>query len=136
MLYPVYVHLGDEQHAHGAVIPDFPGCHSAADELEALPRAVQEAVEVYFEGEDMAIPAPTPLDVLAKREEFADGGVWMLMDIDLARVATKGVRVNVMLPGDLLRRIDDYTRSHHLSRSGFLAQASTLLLESSGQAKK
>jgi len=33
MLYPVYVHLGDETHAHGVTIPDFPGCFSAADDL-------------------------------------------------------------------------------------------------------
>ncbi len=26
MLYPVYVHMGDEDHAHGITIPDFPGC--------------------------------------------------------------------------------------------------------------
>nr|WP_295580638.1 type II toxin-antitoxin system HicB family antitoxin [uncultured Lamprocystis sp.] len=30
MLYPVYVHPGDADHAHGVTIPDFPGCFSAA----------------------------------------------------------------------------------------------------------
>ncbi len=32
MLYPAYIHIGDDQHAHGVTIPDFPGCFSAADE--------------------------------------------------------------------------------------------------------
>ena len=32
MLYPVYVHVGDDQYAHSVTIPDFPGCFSAADE--------------------------------------------------------------------------------------------------------
>ncbi len=31
MLYPAYVHIGDDQHAHGVTFPDFPGCCSAAD---------------------------------------------------------------------------------------------------------
>jgi predicted RNase H-like HicB family nuclease len=45
MLFPVYVHVGDKDHAHGVTIPDLPGCFSAADEWEDLPRMVQEAVE-------------------------------------------------------------------------------------------
>ena len=50
MLYPAYIHIGDEQHAYGVTFPDFPGCFSAADEWEDLPRMIQEAAEVYFEG--------------------------------------------------------------------------------------
>ena len=39
MLYPVYVHPGDESHAHGVTFPDFPGCFSAADEwCQATPK--------------------------------------------------------------------------------------------------
>ena len=94
MLYPVYVHLGDEKHAHGATIPDFPGCFSAADELDDLPAQVQEAVEVYFEGEEVEVPTPTPLEVLAAGPEY-QGGVWMLIDIDLSKVNTKAVRLNL-----------------------------------------
>lgn len=32
MLYPIYVHMGDDKHAHGIVFPDFSGCFSAADD--------------------------------------------------------------------------------------------------------
>jgi len=60
MIYPVYVHLGDAEHAHGATIPDFPGCFSAADDWQDLPAKIQEAIEVYCEGEALEIPAPTP----------------------------------------------------------------------------
>jgi predicted RNase H-like HicB family nuclease len=49
MLYPAYVHIGDNQRAHGVTIPDFSGCFSAADEWENLPHMIQEAAEVYFE---------------------------------------------------------------------------------------
>ena len=122
MLYPVYVHPGDERHAHGVTFPDFPGCFSAADEWADLPRLIQEAVEVYFEGEAGDIPPPTPLEVLARDPAYADG-IWLLVDIDLERVNPRRVRLNVSLPAPLVARIDRYAAAHHLSRSGFLAQA-------------
>lgn len=124
MLYPVYIHPGDEHTAHGVVFPDFPGCFSAADEWEDLPRLIQEAVEVHFEGEETEVPAPTPLDRLAADPGYT-GGVWMLANIDLARVRNKprSVRLNISLPADLVARIDDYAQSHGASRSGFLAEA-------------
>lgn len=122
MLYPVYVHPGDESHAHGVTFPDFPGCFSAADEWADLPRLIQEAVEVYFEGETAAIPPPTPLEVLARDPAHA-GGTWLLVDIDLERINPRRVRLNVSLPASLVARIDRYAAAHHLSRSGFLAQA-------------
>ena len=64
MLYPVYVHVGDADHAHGVTFPDFPGCFSAVDDWSDLPAAVQEAVEAHFSGEADAAPPPTPLELL------------------------------------------------------------------------
>lgn len=122
MLYPVYVHLGDEQHAHGVTIPDIPGCFSAADSWDELPAKIQEAVEVFFEEEDMEIPQPTPLEKLAQKPDYMDG-VWMMVDLDFTRIRLKAMRINISLPKPLVRRIDEYARHHHLSRSGFLAKA-------------
>jgi predicted RNase H-like HicB family nuclease len=128
MLYPVYVHPGDAGHAHGVTIPDFPGCFSAADRWEDLPAKVQEAVEVYCEGEDLDIPAPTAWETLASRPDYQDG-VWLLADIDLTRLGTRSVQLNVSLPEGLLRRIDAYAKAQHMSRSGFLAKAAAEALE-------
>ena len=128
MLYPVYVHPGDERHAHGVTFPDFPGCFSAADEWADLPRLIQEAVEVYFEGEAGEVPPPTPLEVLARDPAYADG-IWLLVDIDLERINPRRVRLNVSLPAPLVARIDRYAAAHHLSRSGFLAQAAERSLQ-------
>lgn len=122
MIYPVYVHLGDAEHAHGVTIPDFPGCFSAADDWQDLPAKIQEAIEVYCEGEAMEIPDPTPLEDLTARGGY-EGGVWLLVDVDLSRVWPKAVRLNISLPEPLVRRIDAYARAHRLSRSGFLARA-------------
>lgn len=130
MLYPVYVHAGDENHYHGVTLPDFPGCFSGADTWEDLPANIQEAVEVHFEGEDMEIPEPTPLEKLVANPEYR-GGAWMMADIDLGRIRSKSVRINISLPGYLVRRIDEYAKGQHLSRSGFIAKAAERLMQDS-----
>lgn len=122
MLYSVYVHMGDNKHAHGVTIPDFPGCFSAADDWDSLPMNIQEAIELYCEGEDMKIPAPTPLEQLVSRPEY-EGGAWLLVDVDVSRLSTKPVRINISLPENLVQNIDRYAKAHHLTRSGFLARA-------------
>lgn len=83
MIYPAYIHK-DKQSAWGATLPDFPGCFAAADALDDLPAAVQEAVEVYFEGESMDLPAPTTPDALPHGREYT-GGQWLLVDIASTR---------------------------------------------------
>ena len=123
MLYPVYVHTGDAGHAHGVTFPDFPGCFAAADQWADLPAAIQEAVQAHFHSEGaQAVPEPTALEVLAADPQFALG-VWMLADIDLSRLDTSAVRVNISLPTNLVHEIDAFARSHGSTRSGFLAQA-------------
>jgi predicted RNase H-like HicB family nuclease len=122
MLYPVYVHLGDETHAHGVTIPDFSGCFSSADDWQDLPRMIQEAVEVWCEGEEVDLPEPTPLEKLVNNPDYS-GGVWLLIDVDTSKLETKAVRLNISLPQGLVKEIDAYVRSHGASRSGFLAQA-------------
>ncbi|MBF0626497.1 MAG: type II toxin-antitoxin system HicB family antitoxin [Magnetococcales bacterium] len=127
MLYPIYVHPGDKVHAHGVTIPDFPGCFSAADDWTDIPAMVQEAVELHFDREPLDIPPPRALEELVKLEEF-QGGVWMMVDVDTARIRPKALRLNISLPEPLVRRIDDYAKAHHLTRSGFLARAAESIL--------
>lgn len=122
MLFPVYVHTGDDKHAHGAEVPDFPGCFSAADGWDELAGNIQEAVELYCEDEDMVVPSPTPLEKLMSNPDY-QGGIWMMVDIDTGKLKTKSVRLNVSLPEGLLRRIDDEAKSRHMSRSAFLAMS-------------
>lgn len=122
MLYPVYIHVGDEKAAHGMIFPDFPGCFSAADNWEDIPVMAQEAVECHMAGEGEPVPQATPLEQLANHPDYKDG-VWMLIDIDIARIDPAPHRINVSMPRYLLSQIDQYTQSHHLTRSGFLAKA-------------
>jgi len=121
MFYPLYVHK-DEGSTYGGTFPDFPGCFTAADELADLPRMAQEAVEVFFEGEDTEIPPPSEIDRWKDHADY-QGGFWLLVDIDLAQVNAKPLRLNVSLPAHLVQRIDRYAEAHHMTRSGFLARA-------------
>ncbi len=85
-------------------------------------RLAQEAVEVHFEGENLAIPSPTPIEKLAVDPNY-EGGFWLLLDVDLSKVNTKSVRLNISLPANLVGQIDHYAAEHHMTRSGFLAKA-------------
>lgn len=120
MLYPLYV-CKDAGSAYGASFPDMPGVHTAADDLHDLNQMAQEAVETMYEGEE-SIPAASAIEQWTGDPHYARG-FWMLVDIDLSRVMTKPVRLNISLPASLLRDIDAFARSRHLTRSGFLAQA-------------
>lgn len=123
MLYPVYVHGGDGNHAYGVTFPDFPGCFAAADEWAGLPVAIQEAVQAHFHGEGaQAVPEPTALELLTADVQY-QGGAWMLADVDLSRIDTSPVRLNISLPANLVDEIDAFARSQGSTRSGFLAQA-------------
>jgi predicted RNase H-like HicB family nuclease len=120
MLYPLYV-WKDTNSAYGAKLPDLPGVYTAADELTDLPKMAQEAVEVMFEGE-AHIPEATGIEHWKDSDEYSDG-FWMLVNIDLSRINAKPVRLNISLPESLLYDIDAFAKAHHMTRSGFLAQA-------------
>jgi predicted RNase H-like HicB family nuclease len=120
MLYPLYVSK-DETSAYGASFPDLPGVFTASDDLNDLPAMAQEAVEAMFEGE-AHIPDATSIEHWKTSAAYTDG-FWMLINIDRSKINTKPVRLNISLPESLLHEIDIFAKAHHLTRSGFLAQA-------------
>lgn len=129
MIYPAYVHLGDEQRAHGVTLPDFDGCFSAADSYDDIPKSIQEALELHFEGENLEIPTPSTIDRLEASGEYT-GGVWMLVDVDVSRLSSKPQRLNVSLPSHVVKRMDEYAAKHHMTRSALIVKATEKLLSS------
>jgi len=128
MLYPIYVHQGDSEHAHGITIPDFPGCFSAVDNWDELPAMVQESIELYCEGEDMELPKPSSLEELVKNKEY-QGGIWMMLDINVSRLNLKSVQLNISLPSKLVSRLDAYVSRHQMTRSDFLTLAALEVMD-------
>ena len=122
MLYPIYVHK-DPESSFGVTFPDFPGCFSAADQWDQIPASAQEAIQAHF-ADGLAPPKATPLDKLMLNTDYS-GGAWMMVDVDLNRLNTKTIRLNVSLPESLVYRIDGFAKTRHMSRSAFLAQAAS-----------
>ncbi len=120
MRYLGYVEVGDEAYASSVVLPDFPGCFSAVDDEQDLDKAVQEAVELHFEGEEFDLPTPTTLKQVQSQTSFDYPGVWMWFDIDADKISTKLQRVNITMPANILTKLDAIASREHISRSGMV----------------
>ena len=124
MKYPIAIEPGDEKTAWGVVVPDLPGCFSAADSGidEAIENA-KEAIELWIEmaldqGQD--IPEPSSISKYQKRREFR-GWVWAIAEIDPALMSDEIERVNITLPKRVLARLDAKAKQVGETRSGFIA---------------
>ena len=121
MLYPAYVHPGDADHAFCIQFPDLPGCCSAADSASDIDRCAQAAFEAHF-ADGGSIPVPKSIGLRLTDPAYRDG-FWMLINIDVAKVSKKAVRVNISLPENLVQKIDAVADARRMTRSAFLALA-------------
>ncbi len=125
MEFPIAIHK-DDGTVYGVIVPDIPGCHSYGETInEAIcnaKEAVYGHIETLLELGEKADFSASSIDDLAKQDEYA-GAIWALVNVDLSELDPKPERVNVSLPRFVLRRIDEYTKAHHETRSGFLARA-------------
>ena len=124
MKYPIAIEPGRDKLAWGVIVPDMPGCFSAADSGidEAIENA-KEAIELWIEaaldaGED--IPKPSPITNLQKKKEFK-GYIWAIAQIDPALLSDDIERVNISLPKRVLARLDAKAKSAGENRSAFIA---------------
>jgi predicted RNase H-like HicB family nuclease len=125
MRYPIAIKPGTRRRAWGVVVPDLPGCFSAADSGvdEAIDKA-REAIAVWIEaavdaGE--AIPVPSSIDALRKSPDY-EGWIWAVVDVDPEILDETVERVNITLPRRVLARLDAKARRAGATRSGFIAQ--------------
>lgn len=125
MRYPIAIEPGDVDTASGVVVPDLPGCFSAGDTFDEAVGNASEAIALWIEtvlDDGGLVPPPGRLETHRANPDFA-GRIWALVEVDPALISDKAERVNIALPARLLRRIADYARAHHETRSGFLARA-------------
>ena len=120
MKYPVLIHKEDESD-YGVTIPDIPGCFTSGSTIDDAMVNVQQAVELYFEGEDIIPPEPSEIAKLIASETFyIDNGFWVLVNIDFSFLSSKTVRVNITVPEYKLAMIDRKAKDRNLSRSALL----------------
>jgi predicted RNase H-like HicB family nuclease len=124
MRYPIAIELGGDT-AYGVAVPDLPGVFSAGDTLDEALANAEEAIllglEDYLERGE-AFPAPSDLAALVAGKTYR-GWTWFVVDVDISKLSTKAVRVNITLPDRVLSSIDAYATAHGETRSGFLARA-------------
>lgn len=132
MQYPIAIEWGDDHNATGILFPDIPGAITAGDTIEEAYDMAVEVAHIKLEelaDQGLAIPMPSRVEELRNRPEYAGWG-WGIIDIDITPYLGKAEKVNVTLPGQVIRKIDDYVALHGLkSRSAFLASVALEKLE-------
>jgi predicted RNase H-like HicB family nuclease len=124
MKYPIAIEPGTKNQAWGVVVPDLPGCFSAADSGldEAIDQA-KEAIELWIEmalDEGQVIPKPSSLRDLQKKKEYK-GWAWAIVEIDPALLSDEIERINITLPKRVLARLDAKAKKAGENRSAFIA---------------
>ena len=124
MKYPIAIEIGGPKKSWGVVVPDLPGCFSAADSGidEAIENA-KEAIELWIEvalEKGMEVPKPSLITDLQKKKEFK-GWIWAVAEIDPALLSDEIERINITLPKRVLSRLDAKAKKAGETRSGFIA---------------
>lgn len=122
MKYLAIIHK-DEDSPCGVTLPDFPGCFSAADNIEDIEKNIQEAVELFAEGnESFEPPAASGIERVAALEA-AKGGTLLIVDINFDFLETKSVPVNITVPVYLKKRMDREAKARGMNRSQYIQKA-------------
>ena len=124
MKYPIAIEPGDARRAFGVAVPDLPGCFSAGDTLDEAIDNAREAIDLWLEtviDDGGAVPEPRTITEHQANPEYA-GWVWAVVEMDLAALSDKALRVNITLPARVLRRIDAAARAAGETRSGYIAR--------------
>nr|WP_294554485.1 type II toxin-antitoxin system HicB family antitoxin [uncultured Rhodopila sp.] len=103
----------------GVDFPDFPGCVTAGRTLDEARRMAGDALDLHIHGmieDGEPIPEPSSLDAVMADAGNRDAVAFL---VDTAARPARSVRVNVMLPADLVEAIDRSTTN----RSRFLTDA-------------
>ena len=124
MKYPIAIEMGGPKKSWGVVVPDLPGCFSAADSGidEAIENA-KEAIELWIEvalDQEIEIPRPSMITDLQKKKEYK-GWIWAVAEVDPALLSDEIERINITLPKRVLSRLDAKVKKAGESRSGFIA---------------
>src|ERR1700756_4876497 len=102
MEYPLYVRR-DGDTGFRASFPAFPRAYALGNSLGELKRNAQEMVELVYDRSEQFIPAPPCRSSELQALDGDDGeGIWMFIDINLARVTSKAVGVQFSLLESLL----------------------------------
>ena len=122
MKYIAIIHK-DQTSDFGVSFPDFLGCVTAGstyEEAKAMARkALTGHIDVMKELKE-AIPCPSSMSIVMADPDFSDGAAFYV-DVDHEVVLHK-VRVNISIPADKLKAIDENARQVGLNRSAYIIE--------------
>lgn len=128
MQYPLYVNRtrSTALHAH---FPDFPGVDLIGQSIAEIERNAPQVVEQAYDGSEQLIAAPTHDTELRALETLGEDGLWVYVDIDLARVVSTAVELQFSIADSLLCRVDADARVRQMTRAEFFSLAATRELQ-------
>ncbi len=130
MKFTIAIEPGTKRTAFGVVVPDLPGCFSAGDSVEEAFDNVREAITAHCEilaekGKD--IPDPKPMSIWQADREYR-GWTWGIVEVPVETFFGPAEKINITVPGRLLKQIDEFAKSHGQTRSGFLTGAALVAM--------
>lgn len=123
MQYPLYVHRTDGMRYCGS-FPDFPRADASGASFEELERNARDSVQRLYDRSEHLIPAPSDdLHALQMLDMDDGSGLWIFVEIDLAKVTSRSVYLQLSLNQDVLRDIDEAALALRVTRPAFIALA-------------
>ena len=129
--YIAIVHK-DPRSDFGVSFPDFPGCITAGSTIDEAKDMAHDALSLHIKGmlEDSEnIPTPSKLEDIMDDPQYSDAVAILVVSVSEAK--PRSVRVNITVPEDMLRKIDNVAKKRGMSRSSFLVHAAQNAIASS-----
>jgi predicted RNase H-like HicB family nuclease len=126
MRFVAFIHT-DGDGGFGISFPDFPGCISDGDTVEAALARGEAALAFHVQGmreDGLTVPAPRPVDAVLADLDLAEWRAGAQI-AHVALIVDRGSpkRVNVSLDPGLLEAIDHEAQRRGMTRSAFLSSA-------------
>ena len=121
--YIAVVHK-DPKSDFGVSFPDFPGCITAGSSIDEAKDMAHDALSLHIKGmmeDGENIPAPSKLEDIMDDPDYADAAAIIIVAV--SETKPRSVRVNITVPEDMLRKIDEVAKKRGMSRSSFLVHA-------------
>ena len=114
----------DPKSDFGVSFPDFPGCITAGSTIDEAKDMAHDALSLHIKGmfeDNENIPIPSKLEDIMDDPHYSDAAAILVVSVSEAK--PRSVRVNITVPEDMLRKIDNVAKERGMSRSSFLVHA-------------
>jgi|GEM_PF-2648762 len=118
--------IHEENGVFGASFPDFLGCITVADSLDAIIPKAAEVLAFHVEGmveDGLSLPLVRTLAQLRKDPVFREDSTGAMIALVPYAPPTRAIRINITFDESLLERVDRTAEAMGETRSGYLASA-------------